>query len=84
MVQVEGARGAWVHSVRAQEYRADAPVRVRDACELCKKDSVARQDNGTIVSTEGVAEVALPSGWSWLSMVWKAASSGSSNGFIRL
>ena len=44
----------------------------------------ARQDNGTIVSTEGVAEVALPSGWSWLSMVWKAASSGSSDGFIRL
>lgn len=44
----------------------------------------ARQDNGTVVSTEDVSELFLPSDWWWLAIDWKAASSGSSNGFLRL
>lgn len=44
----------------------------------------ARQNNGSVVSTEGINELFLPSGWWWLSIDWKAASPTASNGFLRL
>lgn len=44
----------------------------------------ARQDDGTVHSTEGVSELVIPAGWSWFSMDWKAASTGAPDGFFRL
>lgn len=44
----------------------------------------ARQNSGSVVSTESVNELFLPSGWWWLSIDWKAASPTASNGFLRL
>ena len=44
----------------------------------------AQLDDGTRVSTEGVNELVLPSGWHWLAIDWKAASPTASNGFLRL
>lgn len=44
----------------------------------------ARQDTGSTVTTESTSEVAVPSGWSWLSIDWKAASATANDGFLRL
>ena len=44
----------------------------------------ARLNDGSLSTTEGEYEVAVPSGWSWIGLLWKAADPGSSDGNFNL
>jgi len=44
----------------------------------------ARQNDGSIVTTEGSTEVRVLPGWLWVSVDWRAAAAGDTNGYAEI
>ncbi len=44
----------------------------------------ARRNDGSFATTEGVSEVAAPTGWTWISLDWKSAQPDAEDGYLHL